>query len=64
MSVEGGKQLDESAAMMIITKYWAPRVADSIKTMRPLSEGTGVCFDIQCNLAESFMENFEHLKQG
>jgi len=62
MNVEEGKHLDESAAMAIIQKYWNPRVADSIKTMRPLSDGSGVCFDVRCDWAESFVENYEHLK--
>lgn len=63
MNVGDGKQLDESAAMSIITKYWAPRIADTIGTMKNLQDGSGVVFDLRIDLADGFIENYELLKE-
>jgi hypothetical protein len=49
--------------MTIIEKYWAPRVKDSIKTIKSLRNGSGVAFDLRSDLAEGFMENYERLKE-
>lgn len=64
MFVEQGKTLDQATAFGHIQKYWNPRIADSVKTMRSLRDGTGVLFDIRSDWAESFMENYEHLKNN
>lgn len=48
--------------MEIIKRYWAPRIADTIRTMKNLTDGSGVCFDLFSNQAEGFMDNFTHLK--
>ena len=48
--------------MTIISKYWAPRVAQSIRTMKAIRDGSGVCFDLRTIDAEGFMENYEHMK--
>ena len=48
--------------MEIIKRYWAPRIADTIRTMRSMTDGSGVCFDIYSNQADGFMDNFTHLK--
>ena len=63
MIVGDGKQLDESAAMAIITKYWAPRIADQIGEMKHLKDGSGVVFDLRMDMADGYIENYELLKE-
>lgn len=62
MSVEAGNELDESLATEIIQRYWSPRIASQIRSMRGISDGTGVCFDLRGDQADSFFDNYEHLK--
>ena len=47
MNVADDKQLDETAAMAIIQKYWAPKVVDSIKNIKSMRDGRGVLFDLR-----------------
>jgi len=49
--------------MTIIQKYWAPRIASSIRVMKSFKDQSGVCFDLRTIDAEGFMENYEHMKQ-
>lgn len=62
MCVEQGKQLPESAAMQIISKFWAPRMASQVSDVKCMSDGTGICFDVRTNDADNFLENYTHLK--
>lgn len=62
MNVEKGQVLDQSSALSIIQKYWAPRIASSIRVIKSLRDGSGVCFDLRTIDAEGFMENYEHMK--
>lgn len=64
MNVAKGEVLDKSGAMTIIQKYWSPRLADSIRSMRNMRDNSGVCFDLRIIDAEGFMENYEHLKDS
>ena len=49
--------------MTIIQKYWAPRIASSIRVMKSFKDQSGVVFDLRTIDAEGFMENYEHMKQ-
>jgi len=62
MNVEKGQVLDQTSAMTIIQKYWAPRIATSIRVMKSMRDGSGVCFDLRTIDAEGFMDNYEHMK--
>lgn len=63
MSVESGKTLDQEAAKMLIEKYWAPKLADSIRYMKSFADGTGVVFDLRSFDADTFIEVYLHLKE-
>jgi hypothetical protein len=63
MSVEKGSSLDQTTAMTLLQKYWAPKVAEQVKTMRSLTDGSGVCFDLRIRDAEGFIDAFEYLKE-
>lgn len=62
MCVDQGRQLPESAARAILTKYWNPRVADNIRDVKSMSDGSGICFDVYSKDADGFIENYNHLK--
>ena len=64
MCAEEGKQLGAQACFAILYKYWAPRIQESIRVIRPFSDGTGVAFDIRSQWVDAFLDNFEHLKNG
>jgi hypothetical protein len=64
MNVEKGKTLSQENAKMIIQKYWAPRIVDQISSMRSFTDGSGVVFDLKTFDAESFVENYKHLKES
>ena len=64
MSVEKGRSLPEAAARAILSKYWAPKVTDQISEFKLMSDGTGVLFDVKSQDADSFIENYEHLKKS
>ena len=64
MTAAAGGQLGAQAAFAIIYKYWAPRIQESIRKIRPFSDGTGVVFDIRAQWVDAFLDNFEHLKNG
>ena len=59
---EDGGRIGAQAAFAILYKYWAPKISDSIKTIRPFSDGSGVVFDIRSQWVDAFLENYEHLK--
>ena len=44
-------------------KYWDPRVCDSVKNMKAFRDGTGVVFDIKADHFDSFMDNFNRMKE-
>ena len=62
MCVEEGNQLDDSLATEIIQRYWSPRIASQVRGMRSISDGTGVVFDLRSDQADSFFDNYDHLK--
>lgn len=64
MNVEAGNTLDEDGAREIIERFWAPRIANSIRTMKSLTDKTGVCFDLRAIDADGFMDNYHHLKES
>lgn len=47
----------------ILRKYWEPRVADNLKNMKSFRDESGVVFDIKSDHLDSFMDNFDRLKQ-
>jgi len=49
--------------MEIIRKYWAPRISDSINSVRHLRNGQGVVFDLRIDMADGFVENYDLLKE-
>lgn len=55
--------MGEDMCMQVIQKYWNVRMADSIKMIKALSDGSGIVFDLRMDLAESFMDNYSHLKE-
>ena len=64
MSVEKGRSLPEAAARAILNKYWTPKVVDQISEFKLISDGSGVLFDVKSQDADSFIENYEHLKKS
>ena len=44
---EEGGRIGAQAAFAILFKYWAPRISDSVRYVRPFSDGSGVVFDIK-----------------
>lgn len=44
---EDGGRIGPQAAFAILFKYWAPRISDSVRYIRPFSDGSGVAFDIR-----------------
>jgi hypothetical protein len=61
---EEGGSIRPQAGFAILFKYWAQRISESVKLIRPFTDGSGVVFDIRAQWVEAFLENFEHLKQG
>ena len=62
MSVDEGGSLDEDLVMEIIDRYWSPRVKQQVRGMKPIADGSGVCFDLRGDQADAFMDNYDHLK--
>lgn len=61
--LEEGKELDETSAFALVQQYWAPRVADQVRSIRTMKDKTGVCFDLLAKSAEGFVESYENLKE-
>jgi len=40
------KELSQDTCVMILQKYWPPRLADGVRSMKALKSGQGVVFDI------------------
>jgi hypothetical protein len=62
MSVQRG-YLSTQNAYQILRKYWDPRIGDNVRNMKSFMDGTGVVFDIKDHHFDSFMMNFEHVKE-
>ena len=62
MSVQRGF-LATNTCYTILKKYWDPRVCDHVRNMKQFKDGMGVVFDIRAENFESFMDNFERLKE-
>jgi hypothetical protein len=56
VALEG--QLSEENCMQIIEKYWAPKFVEHVTTKRALNDGTGIIFDMRCDLTQGFLENY------
>lgn len=64
MESEGGSNLGVEACYGTLFNYWAPRISDDVKTMRPFADGTGCAFDIRSSWIDGFLDNFMHLSSG
>jgi len=60
MTSNGQSRLDIRAANSFLQR-WPPRIADSVRNMRQIRNGTGVCFDIYSDHYDRFMDNYDHL---
>ena len=60
-SNQGGR-LNVSQVYSILKRYWPPTVAESVRTMRGMSNGAGACFDLYEDQYSRFMDNWAHLK--
>lgn len=61
---EEGGQLGVQACYAILYKYWAPRISEEVKVMRPISDGSGAVFDIRSSWVDGFLDNFSHLESA
>jgi len=66
VKIEGidGAKLTVASCYAILFNYWAPRVWDDVKTMRPFADGTGCAFDIRSAWIDGFLDNYEYLKNA
>lgn len=64
--VDEGKleSLDKAAGHGLLSRYWAPKIVESVQGMRSLANGDGVVFDLGAYMADSFIESFLQLKQN
>jgi hypothetical protein len=62
MSVQKGR-LGPSNCYSILKKFWDPRISDQVRNMKVFKNGLGVVFDIRANSLDSFLENFQRLKE-
>ena len=55
------EELNKEAAYGLLQRYWAPRIVQSVKSMRSMSDGEGVVFDLGVMMADGFIESFLQL---
>lgn len=60
-SLQQGKPLSKDACLGIIERWWSTRIVNP-STVKGLSSGMGVVFDIQNNYYEKFLDNYDHIK--
>ena len=53
-----GGRLNPQNVVQIIRRYWSPRLADSVRQMRAICDGSGAVFDIFEDQQDRFMENY------
>lgn len=56
--------LDKAAGHGLLSRYWAPKIVESVQNMRSMTDGEGVVFDLGAYMADSFIESFFQLKQN
>lgn len=64
--VDEGKleSLGKGEGQGLLTRYWAPKIVESVVGMRSIVDGEGVVFDLGAYMADSFIESFSQLKQN
>mmetsp|Transcript_939 Transcript_939/g.599 ORF Transcript_939/g.599 Transcript_939/m.599 type:complete len:113 (+) Transcript_939:1773-2111(+) len=55
-----GTRLDIRQANQFLGR-WPPKIADCVRNMRQIRNGSGVCFDIYSDHFDRFMDNYDHL---
>jgi len=56
------ENLDKPTGHELLKKYWAPKIFESMKNMRSMTDGEGVVFDLGVYMADSFVESYQQLK--
>ena len=64
MEAIDGNKLSVDACYGTLFNYWAPRISDDVKLMRPFADGTGCAFDIRSSWIDAFLDNYEFLKSA
>ena len=64
MEAIDGNKLGVDACYGTLFNYWAPRISDDVKLMRPFADGTGCAFDIRSSWIDGFLDNYEYLKSA
>ena len=62
MPIAAGR-LNATNAKMIIDRWWGGRVADNIRVIRSMKNGTGAVFDIYEDQFDRFMDNMYHIQE-
>ena len=56
-----GGRLNPQHVIQIIRRYWSPKLAESVRQMKAICDGSGAVFDIYEDQHDRFMENYQHL---
>lgn len=60
-SIERGRPIAKDTCQSIIERWWSTRIINP-SSIKGMSDGMGVVFDISNSYYERFLDNYDHIK--